>query len=442
MQVLATVTAVLAVGTLSNAASVLGDRTSVHPDYIWTEDDHLSAETMNRVPLQQGVPKYTVDLDAPAETRWNHIAKDFVDVVPDAIKYLKAFIPPWAFPLVIKIAEDIEPYFSLYADEMKGLAKAYGIDVGDIVVMNLIYQVESIGLNCSTWNNTGPTVPNDPGCMAVDPSQKWCYCHNQSARVVSRDDVAKVLGWPIREKGPGLCTSVVAEDREGHIFHGRNLDWNLPLAVRKLVVDVDFQRGGETVFTGTTAVGFVGIFNGMRKGVGSVSIDARGKGGTILDNALEALLHKGSLTPSQNLRKVLEDTTADTTFDELVTALGSKDLIDEVYYITGGTKSKEGAVVARTRLGTADVWRLDTGNTADGWYRLQTNYDHWEPVPKADDRRTPGRAHMNALGRDHVGLPGMHSVMTAWPTFNHHTDYTGYFAAFNGTYESTVWTQP
>lgn len=46
--------------------------------------------------------------------------------------------------------------------------------------------------------------------MAVDPSQKWCYCHNQTAEVVSRDDVARVLGWPIREKGPGLCTSGIA----------------------------------------------------------------------------------------------------------------------------------------------------------------------------------------------------------------------------------------
>lgn len=51
---------------------------------------------------------------------------------------------------------------------MKGLAKAYGIDLGDIVVMNLIYQVESIGLNCSTWNNTGPTLPNDPVRAPLD----------------------------------------------------------------------------------------------------------------------------------------------------------------------------------------------------------------------------------------------------------------------------------
>ena len=28
--------------------------------------------------------------------------------------------------------------------------------------------------------------------------------------------------------GPGLCTSIVAQDAAGSIWHGRNLDWNLP----------------------------------------------------------------------------------------------------------------------------------------------------------------------------------------------------------------------
>ena len=35
------------------------------------------------------------------------------------------------------------------------------------------------------------------------------------------------------------------------------------------------------------------------------------------------------------------------------------------------------------------MWSLDPA-AADGWFRLETNYDHWNPVPTADDRRTPG----------------------------------------------------
>jgi hypothetical protein len=52
------------------------------------------------------------------------------------------------------------------------------------------------------------------------------------------------------------------------------------------------------VYTATTAVGFVGVLNGMREGNYSVSINARGKGGKILENIEEALLH-ASMTPSQ-----------------------------------------------------------------------------------------------------------------------------------------------
>jgi len=75
-----------------------------------------------------------------------------------------------------------------------------GLKIGDVVILNLVYQLEHLGLNCSNWNNTGiclcdffgfafslrrmfvsgPTIPNDPGCMAVDPKQEWCYCHNHS----------------------------------------------------------------------------------------------------------------------------------------------------------------------------------------------------------------------------------------------------------------------
>ena len=37
--------------------------------------------------------------------------------------------------------------------------------------------------------------------------------------------------------------------------------------------------------------------------------------------------------------------------------------MDEVYYIIGGVRPGEGAIVTRDRLNTADVWRLGQGNT-------------------------------------------------------------------------------
>lgn len=391
---------------------------------FWTEDPNLKNATLQQKPV--AVPRFTFDLDLPAENRWTKIAAQYKTQIPAVLAYLHGYLPKWAIPVVETIGANIDPYFPKeYADEMRGAAKDLGIKLGDVVMMNLVYQLEHIGINCTSWNNTGPTIPNDPGCMDIDPKQEWCYCHKHKETGLLKPEIKL-------EDGPGLCTSIVAEDKEGHIYHGRNLDWNLDVELRKLVIDIEYQKGGKTVYTGTSFVGFSGILNGIRPGVLSASIDARGKGGKVLFNLLQALKDK-SLTPTQNLRQSLE---VGSTFAAAVEHLGTTALINEIYYIAGGTKSGEGVVISRDREGAADTWYL---NQTKSFYLLETNYDHWLPVPKADDRRTPAHQHMDTLSETKVGMPGMLSVMTAWPTFNHHTDYTGIFAAFNGTYESNIW---
>ena len=85
---------------------------------------------------------------------------------------------------------------------------------------------------------------------------------------------------------------------------------------------------------------------------------------------------------------------------------------------------------------------MNTSDPATGWWRLETNYDHWNPVPKADDRRTPGNANVRAMGRNGIGEDGsglFDSVITKWPTFNHHTDYSGIYSAAKGIYKSYSW---
>ncbi len=45
------------------------------------------------------------------------------------------------------------------------------------------------------------------------------------------------------------CTSIVAQDGSGNVFHGRNLDWNLPDDLRNLTVQVyiNFVIGKDVV---------------------------------------------------------------------------------------------------------------------------------------------------------------------------------------------------
>ncbi|MBZ3888028.1 N-acylethanolamine-hydrolyzing acid amidase [Sciurus carolinensis] len=72
-------------------------------------------------------------------------------------------------------------------------------------------------------------------------------------------------------------------------------------------------------------------------------------------------------------------------FEAAVYKLAKTPLIANVYYIVGGTSPQEGVVITRNRGGPADIWPLDPLNGA--WFRVETNYDHWKPVPKRDDRR-------------------------------------------------------
>lgn len=406
-------------------------------DVEWVMD-----ETKQKIALGRSlhnVTRFTLNLDLAPKDRWTHIVSQYKWAVPAILAYLETAIPAWAMPIVAAIGADIQPYFTDYGDEMTGIADAMGMAVGDVVAVNLVYQLESIGLNCSNWNNTGPTVKDDPGCMAVDPSQDWCYCKNATDHINPVTGVLPPPKYQMPNTGPGLCTSVVAQHVNGdYIIHGRNLDWNIPDILRKLVIDVEYQRNNKTVFIGTTIASFVGVINGMKAGSEgwSVSMNARGKGGKIWKNLLQALLHK-SMTPSQHMRQVLESGCG---YANSIKQLATKELVDEAYFTVAGATPGQGAVITRNRNASDDIWELNlTQADNKGWYRLETNYDHWKPAPVADNRRTPGYNSMDAMGQDGISINALKTIMTTWPVYNHHTDYTGIYIPFNGTYVSQVW---
>jgi penicillin V acylase-like amidase (Ntn superfamily) len=86
------------------------------------------------------------------------------------------------------------------------------------------------------------------------------------------------------------CTSIVAQDPSGNVFHGRNMDWNLPNNLRNLTVQADFVKNGTVVFTADVTTGYVGIVTGVSKYGFSLSINERERGGEPLVDSLNALL--------------------------------------------------------------------------------------------------------------------------------------------------------
>ena len=85
-----------------------------------------------------------VDLDLPPEQRWAKIGAVYADRSWQLVKYLKDNLQMVGEPLTSCCRSDA--IFSDYGDEMKGYSKALGITEGDIVMINLVYQLEHLGI--------------------------------------------------------------------------------------------------------------------------------------------------------------------------------------------------------------------------------------------------------------------------------------------------------
>ncbi|XP_012579731.1 PREDICTED: N-acylethanolamine-hydrolyzing acid amidase isoform X2 [Condylura cristata] len=221
-----------------------------------------------------------------------------------------------------------------------------------------------------------------------------------------------------------FCTSIVAQDSSGHIYHGRNLDYPFGNLLRKMTMDVQFLKNGQVAFTGTTFIGYVGLWTGQSPHKFTISGDERDKGWW-WENMIAALFQKHSPI-SWLVRTTLTEAE---NFEAAVDKLAKTPLIADVYYIVGGVSSKEGVVITRNRGGPADIWPLDPLNGA--WFRVETNYDHWEPPPREDDRRTPAIKALNATGQANLSLKALFQVLSVVPVCNNNTIYTTVMSAAN-----------
>ncbi|GMI05306.1 hypothetical protein TrVE_jg1157 [Triparma verrucosa] len=387
----------------------------------WLQNKNLMSQQDDRTPKTPD--RHIVNLDLPPNERWSDIGKIYANRSDLIVQYFEDMLPSAAVVAIDKIAKHLVGYkgFGDFGDEMKGYAEALDLDLGYVVAANLVYQLESIGVNCSNWNNTGPTGQ----CGDDDVDEVVWFESDHYLR--SLEDEVKT----------GYCTSVVAEEAGDGILHGRNLDWNLEEELREFIITVDFQRGGSTLYTGSTIVSFVGILNAMKSGDDgfSFSMDARCQGGKLWSNLLEALAF-GAMTPCQHSRYVMETAT---NYDEAVHLFETGHLIDDGYFIVGGASPGQGAVVTRARNRDVDTWIIESSDDR-GWYRLETNYDHDQPVPTADDRRTPGYANMEAIGKEALNEENLlEDVMKQWPTFNPHTDLTCIMSAKYDIYDCSIW---
>lgn len=374
---------------------------------VWNEDfdnehflykipENVSCADNQYPPLASDrVPTYVINLDLPPKLRWAQLMIDkkesALHLLQDIKTYTDSFFRGKLFPLLDKylplMAKTLpEPYLS----ELEGIAEVTGIELGEITLYNIFYEVFT------------------------------------------------------------LCTSVISQGANGKIYHGRNLDfglflgwdvknhtWQTTEALRPLVVELDFQREGHTVYKTVNFAGYVGVLTGMKPQRFTLTLDERFsmEGGFV--GIIRWLLGDHSANWAGFLmRDVMEK--ADS-YQQALTTLTTSKLLAPVYFILGGNTTDQGAIITRGR-NEADVWFMGRGSVSQvsTWYLVETNYDHWNKPPFFDDRRTPAVHCLDKMGREAASLSGLFNVLATKPIFNKLTAYTCLMDVSTGRFESWI----
>lgn len=131
-------------------------------------------------------PSYTIDLDLAPEERWLNITQKYLKYTPKILANLRKKIPPFAIPLAEKLAVVIDKHFPAeYNKEMMGISKGLNLSFSDTILLNILYDVTA------------------------------------------------------------FCTSIVAQDKDGSVFHGRNLDYSFTDTLRDITFISNFQSKGK-----------------------------------------------------------------------------------------------------------------------------------------------------------------------------------------------------
>eukprot|EP00042_Codosiga_hollandica_P045082 m.453245 g.453245 ORF g.453245 m.453245 type:complete len:399 (+) comp56932_c0_seq2:71-1267(+) len=339
------------------------------------------------------IPTYIVNLDLDPADRWTTILTPLAKGVQALLNEVIGKLPA---DFVAKILEFLDRDHDAVLNrlpgdigaEMLGVAAATGLDIGEVFLYNIFYEVSS------------------------------------------------------------LCTSIIAQDSNGNVYHARNLDfglflgwdkanetWALTELLRPLLFNVHFQSNGQTLFSATQYGGYVGVLTGFKTGGFSITVDTRFS--QYYDIPLFEWLageNDGYFVGFLN-RDVL---TNNATYSQASVSLSYTKLLSPVYLILGGTSAGEGSVITRGLDSPDNVWTLSSELTNGSFFLLQTNYDHWKPAPFFDDRSGPGTLCMKELGQSNVAFPGLFDVLSAQPNLNQLTTYTALIQVSTGEFQSYI----
>ncbi|XP_056407878.1 N-acylethanolamine-hydrolyzing acid amidase-like [Hyla sarda] len=211
-------------------------------------------------------------------------------------------------------------------------------------------------------------------------------------------------------------THIMVEDTEGRIFHGRNLDVNSKTSIRDLTIDVEFVKKGKIAYTGTTFVGYVGLWTGQSPYKFTISGNARGHMNWL--DYLTSFLAKG-FPDSWLIRDTLSEANH---FINAYVKLTKTPLLNNAYFMLAGTR--DGVVITRDKFKTIFVSYLDPFKKP--WYLVQTQCDSYSKSCRTYPRRAATTKALIAIkkGQKKLSTSNMHKILTSFPVFNESTVYT------------------
>ncbi|XP_056887327.1 N-acylethanolamine-hydrolyzing acid amidase-like [Takifugu flavidus] len=312
-------------------------------------------------------PTLNISLDEDPEVRWDPLIKAFdVEYLKKAAaEIIDSTVPKWVHHAIKPVVLALEKYIPQpYAGEIRGLASHFGDSLSDVIILNFAYEISA------------------------------------------------------------FCTSIVAQDKNGSVYHGRNLDYPHPV-LRNMTLNAVFLKDGKVVYQGTSFAGYVGLWTAQSPDKFTVSGDQRGSEHwwNWWKNVVSALLLRRSPV-SWLLRETLEEAQD---FQDAVLRLSKIPIITGVYYIVGGVRAGEGVVITRDRNGPVDIWPLEP--VSGEWFRVETNFDHWLPPPARDHRREAATVALNATGQDGINMETLYQVLSLFPVCNGITVYTTIMSA-------------
>ncbi|XP_012371530.1 acid ceramidase-like [Octodon degus] len=358
---------------------------------LWTEDCRKSMYPPSGPTYRGPVPWYAINLDLPPYDRWHELMTNKQPVLKIIVNSMRNIInalsPSGEVMQMVdgNLSKILGKFPAPYEEEMKGISDATNISLGEIIAFNIFYELFT------------------------------------------------------------MCTSIITEDKKGHLLHVRNLDFGISLGqnvsdsklviteqLKLLTVNLDFKRNNKTVFKATSFAGYVGALTGFKPELFSLTINERFSihGGYL--GVLEWILgKKDAMWIGFITRSVLENGTS---YEEAKKILTQANLLVPAYFILGGKQSGEGCVITRERKDSLDVYELSPKQGR--WYVVQTNYDRWKAPLFHNDRRTPAQMCLKRVTQENLSFSTLYNILSTKPILNKLTVFTTLIDVTSNRYET------